>query len=86
MVEDIPVASEKRQLLQMCRGHVERVEIVEPASSTVFHVELDGQHSSVRGDRECLVEDAPLMLGRLDIFPKFSILFQERRRNVSFYT
>ncbi len=33
-----------------------------------------------------MVEDVPLLLGRLDIFPRFSILFQENRRTVTFYT
>jgi len=33
-----------------------------------------------------LVEDVPLLLGRLDIFPRFSILFQEHRKTVTFYT
>ncbi len=32
-----------------------------------------------------MVEDVPLLLGRLDVFPRFSILFQERKGRVTFY-
>lgn len=30
------------------------------------------------------IEDLPLLLGRVDIFPRFQILFDERRRQVRF--
>ncbi len=41
MVEDVPVAGEKGELLQLRGGHVKRVEIVKPTSPTMFQVELD---------------------------------------------
>ena len=33
-----------------------------------------------------LVEDVPMLLGRLDVFPRFNILFRERKGLVTFYT
>ena len=33
-----------------------------------------------------LVEDVPMLLGRLDVFPRFNILFRERKGIVTFYT
>lgn len=30
------------------------------------------------------IEEVPLLLGRVDIFPRFKILFDERRRQVTF--
>lgn len=31
-----------------------------------------------------LIEEVPLLLGRVDVFPRFQILFHERRRHVTF--
>ena len=33
-----------------------------------------------------LVEDVPILLGRLDVFSRFNILFRERKGLVTFYT
>ena len=32
-----------------------------------------------------LIEEVPLLLGRLDVFPRFRIVFDERRELVTFY-
>jgi len=34
----------------------------------------------------CSSEDVPMLLGRLDIFRRFSILFKENNRTVTFYS
>jgi len=34
----------------------------------------------------CSSEDVPMLLGRLDIFRRFRILFKENNRTVTFYS
>lgn len=44
---------------------------------------LDGKRLIVRA-AWVLVEEVPLLMGRLDIFPKFKITFNEKKETISF--
>ncbi|MFZ5801309.1 MAG: hypothetical protein ACOY3D_08075 [Candidatus Omnitrophota bacterium] len=47
------------------------------------HIQLNGKRLKIRL-AWALIEEVPLLLGRLDIFDKFEILFNESREFVSF--
>lgn len=46
-------------------------------------VVLDGERFTAR-IAWALIEEAPFLLGRLDVFPRFSITFQERSKRIVF--